>query len=177
MVTDPAFIAGDHTTNYLDDEFGADRIAEAVDRWSGDVAGDPDDGGAAEREFTVEVNDERFDVRLHERGATPIEDLIDDADAGGRSGPPGAAGPDAPDAGSGDAGGAAGDRIEAEMQGTILSVAVGEGDEIEAGDVVCVLEAMKMENDVIAEAGGTVTEVAVTAGDSVDTGDTLVVVE
>jgi acetyl-CoA/propionyl-CoA carboxylase biotin carboxyl carrier protein len=43
--------------------------------------------------------------------------------------------------------------------------------------VICVLEAMKMENDVIAENGGTVTEIAVSAGDSVDQGDPLVVLE
>jgi acetyl-CoA/propionyl-CoA carboxylase biotin carboxyl carrier protein len=63
------------------------------------------------------------------------------------------------------------------MQGTILSVEVEEGDEVEAGDVVCVLEAMKMENDVTTQAGGTVTQVVVGEGDSVDMGDVLVVIE
>ncbi|MUW15414.1 hypothetical protein GJ633_12755, partial [Halorubrum sp. CBA1125] len=46
-----------------------------------------------------------------------------------------------------------------------------------AGDVVCVLEAMKMENDVVAERGGTVTGVHVAEGDSVDMGDVLVVLD
>ena len=63
------------------------------------------------------------------------------------------------------------------MQGTILDVNVEEGDEVAAGDVLLVLEAMKMENDIVAEAGGTVTEVAVGEGDSVDMGDPLVVIE
>jgi len=54
---------------------------------------------------------------------------------------------------------------------------VAEGEEVDAGDVLLVLEAMKMENDIVAEAGGTVTEVAVSEGDSVDTGATLVVIE
>ena len=63
------------------------------------------------------------------------------------------------------------------MQGTILDVKVEEGDEIESGDVVCVLEAMKMENDVVASRGGTVTQIAVSEGDSVDMGDVLVVVD
>jgi len=49
---------------------------------------------------------------------------------------------------------AAAGAITAEMQGTILSVEVEEGDEIAQGDVVCVLEAMKMENDVVASTGG-----------------------
>ena len=63
------------------------------------------------------------------------------------------------------------------MQGTILSVEVSEGDEVASGDVLCVLEAMKMENDVVAENGGTVAEVVVGEGDSVDMGDVLVVIE
>jgi acetyl-CoA/propionyl-CoA carboxylase biotin carboxyl carrier protein len=63
------------------------------------------------------------------------------------------------------------------MQGTILEVPVSEGDEVESGDVLCVLEAMKMENDVVAERAGTVTAVVVGEGDSVDMGDTLVVLE
>jgi acetyl-CoA/propionyl-CoA carboxylase biotin carboxyl carrier protein len=63
------------------------------------------------------------------------------------------------------------------MQGTILDVNVSEGDEIASGDVVCVLEAMKMENDVVAEFGGTVAEVAVAEGDSVNQGDALVVLD
>jgi acetyl-CoA/propionyl-CoA carboxylase biotin carboxyl carrier protein len=63
------------------------------------------------------------------------------------------------------------------MQGTILSVEVSEGDEVAAGDVLCVLEAMKMENDVVAERGGTVTEVAIAEGESVNMGDVLVVID
>jgi acetyl-CoA/propionyl-CoA carboxylase biotin carboxyl carrier protein len=63
------------------------------------------------------------------------------------------------------------------MQGTILEVAVAEGEEVAAGDVLCVLEAMKMENDVVAERGGTVSQVLVSEGESVDMGDPLVVLE
>jgi len=63
------------------------------------------------------------------------------------------------------------------MQGTILEVNVAEGDEVEPGGVLLVLEAMKMENDVEATAGGTVTQVAVAEGESVDMGDLLVVID
>ena len=59
-----------------------------------------------------------------------------------------------------------GERVTGEMQGTILAVGDALGDEVAAGDVVCVLEAMKMENDVVAERGGTVTEVMRGEGDS-----------
>ncbi|HZA60117.1 MAG TPA: biotin/lipoyl-containing protein, partial [Actinomycetota bacterium] len=67
--------------------------------------------------------------------------------------------------------------IAAPMQGTILNVLVEEGQEIETGDVVCVLEAMKMENHVAATIDGTVAQVAVKRGDVVQSGQTLVVIE
>ena len=70
-----------------------------------------------------------------------------------------------------------GETVTAEMQGTILDVAVAEGDEVAAGDVLCVLEAMKMENDVVAEFGGTVNQVAIEEGESVDQGDLLFVID
>jgi acetyl-CoA/propionyl-CoA carboxylase biotin carboxyl carrier protein len=63
------------------------------------------------------------------------------------------------------------------MQGTIVSVHVVVGDRVEPGQAVCVLEAMKMENQVDSEAAGTVTEVRVHPGDIVGAGDVLIVVE
>ncbi|MDP8937406.1 MAG: biotin/lipoyl-binding protein, partial [Actinomycetota bacterium] len=73
--------------------------------------------------------------------------------------------------------GARGGRVVAPMQGTIVEVVVSVGDRIEVGQAVCVLEAMKMENQVDSEQAGTVTEVRVAAGDNVSAGDVLVVVE
>jgi acetyl-CoA/propionyl-CoA carboxylase biotin carboxyl carrier protein len=63
------------------------------------------------------------------------------------------------------------------MQGTIIKVLVAVGDSVDAGDPVCVLEAMKMENNVAADKAGTVTEVLVGPGDSVGSGDVVVVIE
>jgi len=63
------------------------------------------------------------------------------------------------------------------MQGTIVKVLVVAGDEVEVGQTVCVLEAMKMENAVSAEKAGTVQEVRVSAGDSVGHGDVVAVIE
>ncbi len=63
------------------------------------------------------------------------------------------------------------------MQGTIVKVLVEVGDTVEAGQAVCVLEAMKMENNINAETSGTVAEVKVAPGDSVGSGDVVVVIE
>ena len=61
------------------------------------------------------------------------------------------------------------------MQGTVVKVLVKPGDAVEAGQAVCVLEAMKMENNIVSQFEGTVTEVRVEAGDPVGTGDVIVV--
>ncbi len=63
------------------------------------------------------------------------------------------------------------------MQGTIVKVLVAVGDTVEAGDTVCVLEAMKMENNISAETAGTVAEVRVAPGDSVGSGDIVAVID
>ena len=179
MCTDDRFVDGLHTTKYLDEELDADRVADAQAKWGSETDADEDDEPVTERTFTVEVNGKRFEVDLEERGAPPIAA----AGAGGQSGPTRRR-PSAGSAGDGDDGGddgvdvaEGGEAVEAEMQGTILSVSVAEGDEVDAGGVVCVLEAMKMENDIVTERGGTVTGVHVAEGDSVDMGDVLVVLE
>ena len=61
------------------------------------------------------------------------------------------------------------------MPGTILSIAVKAGDSVKAGQVLLILEAMKMENEIVAPRDGTVSRVAVNKGASVNTGDLLVV--
>ena len=74
--------------------------------------------------------------------------------------------------------GAAGgtDVVVSPMQGTVLSVAVAEGDAVEAGALVCIVEAMKMENEVHAHRGGTVSELSVAAGQPVATGQVICVI-
>jgi acetyl-CoA/propionyl-CoA carboxylase biotin carboxyl carrier protein len=173
MLDDEAFVAGTHTTKYLDHTLDPERIDEAQEKWGTETASPAsDDEEVVEREFTVEVNGKRFEVNLEERGAAAIPT----GDTGGRGQKPEPAGGDDGESG-GSAADAEGESVTAEMQGTILDVTVSEGDEVASGDVVCVLEAMKMENDVVADRGGTVTEVAVAEGDSVDMGDVLVVIE
>jgi len=175
MLTDEEFVASTHTTKYLDEELDETRIEEAQEQWGGDTGdgASEDDEEAVEREFTVEVNGKRFEVELEEHGAPAIP--AGDIDAGGaqasRPEPAGGSSSDEADI-AGD-----GETVDAEMQGTILDVEVEEGDEVAAGDVLVVLEAMKMENDIVASQGGEVTQIAVEEGESVDMGDTLVVLE
>jgi acetyl-CoA/propionyl-CoA carboxylase biotin carboxyl carrier protein len=69
------------------------------------------------------------------------------------------------------------DAVVSPMQGTVLHVRVVEGDELAAGDVVCIVEAMKMENEIAAHRPGTVTQLSVVAGDSVTLGQVICVVE
>ena len=123
-------------------------------------------------EFLVEVNGKRFEVNLEERGAPPIPAGGDNRSGGQAQRPDHATEDDSDTEVTG-----SGETVEAEMQGTILEVNVEEGDEVAAGDVLCVLEAMKMENDIVAERGGTVTQVAIEEGRSVDMGDVLVVLD
>ncbi|MFI8568035.1 acetyl/propionyl/methylcrotonyl-CoA carboxylase subunit alpha [Rhodococcus sp. NPDC078407] len=71
------------------------------------------------------------------------------------------------------AGAASGDAVTAPMQGTVVKVAVDEGQEVAAGDLIAVLEAMKMENPVTAHKAGTITGLTVTAGDAITQGTVL----
>ncbi len=67
----------------------------------------------------------------------------------------------------------AGTPVSAPMQGTILKVAVTVGQSIQKGDLICLLEAMKMENEIFAPCNGTVTSVTITSGQAVATGAVL----
>ena len=109
----------------------------------------------------MEVDGKRFSVSMWVPEATP---------AAGR------APARAKRSGAGSGASGSGD-VTVPMQGTIIKVLVAVGDTIEAGEGVCVLEAMKMENTVAAGKGGTVTEVRVSPGDSVGSGDIVAVIE
>ena len=68
-------------------------------------------------------------------------------------------------------------KISVPMQGTIVKVEADIGDEVAPGDILIVLEAMKMENNVTSDVSGTVAEINVTAGDSVGAGDVVMIIE
>lgn len=65
-------------------------------------------------------------------------------------------------------------KIEAPMQGKIVDIRVSEGEMVKAGDVVAILEAMKMENEVVAPEAGTIASINAATGQSVNAGDVII---
>jgi len=124
---------------------------------------------AMERTYKVEV-----DGRLHS-----VKVIGAAAPAAGNPGP--AAGMRRPPRRERAAGGAAAsggtDVLVSPIQGTVLKVPVSQGDEVEEGALICVVEAMKMENEITAHRAGTVAELSVTEGGAVAAGDTIARVE
>jgi acetyl-CoA/propionyl-CoA carboxylase biotin carboxyl carrier protein len=70
-----------------------------------------------------------------------------------------------------------GEAVTSPMQGTVLAVRVNEGDAVEAGQLLCIVEAMKMENEIHARHAGVVTRLSVEAGQAVTSGQLVCVVE
>jgi acetyl-CoA/propionyl-CoA carboxylase biotin carboxyl carrier protein len=171
MLSDDPFVNGTHTTRYIDEDLDDDRIEDAQERMGTETVPSEDEE-VYTREFTVEVDGKRFEVELEESGQPPQVGTGGSAQAGGSAGQSSSSG-----GGGGTTVTAEGETVAAEMQGTILDVNVSEGERVAAGDVLCVLEAMKMENDIVAEFGGTVTQVPISEGESVDMGDVLFVID
>jgi acetyl-CoA/propionyl-CoA carboxylase biotin carboxyl carrier protein len=68
-------------------------------------------------------------------------------------------------------------KISVPMQGTIVKIQANVGDNVQAGDILVVLEAMKMENNIASDVDGTITEITVSEGDSVGAGDVVIIIE
>ena len=131
-----------------------------------DTAAEDDEPEKVSREYAVEVSGRRFDVTVI-------------GEAGGANGAGPAAGArKAPrrEKKSGGGGGSPGELVSP-IQGTVLKVAVEKGAEVDEGALICVIEAMKMENEITAPSAGTVEELSVSEGGSVATGDTIAVIK
>jgi acetyl-CoA/propionyl-CoA carboxylase biotin carboxyl carrier protein len=164
----PDFIDVKHSTNWVEERLDLSGITFAPPA-TPPVDGDPP---RVQRDVDVEVDGRRFQVRLWVPDVGPVM-----APSAGGPARPGAGRARSAAGGHGGHGGGAGSgRVTVPMQGTIVKVLVAVGDTVEVGQPVTVLEAMKMENNIVAEMSGTVTEIKVQPGDSVGAGDVVVVI-
>lgn len=125
--------------------------------------------------YKVTLNGRTYEVEVEAGKAM----LLDEYEAIVPSAPAVAAAPAAAPAAAAPAAAAvtgAGEAVNAPMPGTILKVNVTQGQKVAEGAVLCVLEAMKMENEILAPKAGTVTQVLAAKGATVDTGAPLVVI-
>jgi acetyl-CoA/propionyl-CoA carboxylase biotin carboxyl carrier protein len=164
VAADPAFAPADAaapftiSTRWIETEFD-----NTIPAWDGAGAAEAADAAADAREtVVVEVGGKRLEVSLPAGFGS-----------GGGGGGGGAAGPKrAPKRSAGGKGKAAdsGDTLTSPMQGTIVKISVAEGATVAAGDLIVVLEAMKMEQPITAHKAGTVTSLAAEVGQTVTSG-------
>lgn len=121
------------------------------------------------KNYRITVNGTSYDVSVEELsgGAAPVAAPVAAAPV---AAPAPAAAPAAP---APAAGGAGSVKVSSPMPGKILAVKANVGDSVKKGQVILILEAMKMENEVVAPEDGTIASIDVTVGVSVESGDTL----
>jgi acetyl-CoA/propionyl-CoA carboxylase biotin carboxyl carrier protein len=161
LLASEQWAAGETCRDLVEDQ---DWLAQlAVPSAAGD--GEPE-AEKLERDYEVEVSGRRFDVKvigdaLTPNGAAPAGGGMRKAPRRERRS---------------DGGGGTPGALISPIQGTVLRVAVEKGAEVDEGALVCVIEAMKMENEITAPTAGTVEELSVSEGGSVATGDTIAVI-
>jgi acetyl-CoA/propionyl-CoA carboxylase biotin carboxyl carrier protein len=161
LLSHPCFVAGETCHGVVESEELAARTAELDGNALVAPPGRAGSSRAKERVRTIEVDGRRFEVRLSEpepewRALARLRrERV-------RQGGSGAGGRDA---------------VVSPMQGVVFAVRVADGDEVEPGQVICVVEAMKMENEVHAHRAGTVQSLSVEAGQQVTTGQVICTIE
>jgi acetyl-CoA/propionyl-CoA carboxylase biotin carboxyl carrier protein len=159
----------------IEDRKWLKALAVEPSRPSGDGDGDGDEP-TIEQSYTVEVSGKRFEVKVI---GPPFGNGGGAVNGGGPAGAAASAGARKPPRRSERAaggGGGGGDTLASPIQGTVLKVAVQAGADVEEGALVCVIEAMKMENEITAHKAGKIAELPVAVGASVANGDTIAVI-
>ena len=159
ILSHPDFANGIHSTKWVEETLDLSGLVVTIDP--------PQEEGDAKvlRTVTTEVAGRRYDVKV----------WLPESSGGGSA--PRPSSPTRRRGSSGSVSAALTGSVTVPMQGTIVKVLVAVGDTVEAGETICVLEAMKMENAINASAGGTITEIKVSAGDSVTGGDVIAMIE
>lgn len=150
MLEDEVFLSGEYSTGFVESRLGELDLGAAS-------ASSPAPEERETREVEVEINGRLFRVKLFEEAEERKAPSRRNGRRASSAVPEGA--------------------VAAPMQGTIVRVLVGEGEEVEAGQAVCVLEAMKMESEIRASKAGAVTRVMVEQGKTVRSGEAVVVLE
>ena len=158
LLEHPCFAEGATCHGIVESEELAER-AEQLSHRTTTVRAASDGAALRSRTSTVELDGRRYEVQTlvpEPAHAELARRRRDRAGAGGHGG--------------------AKDAVVTPMQGTVLAVEVAEGDEVEAGEVICVVEAMKMENEIAAHRAGVVTDLSVKPGEAVGSGQVICVV-
>jgi acetyl-CoA/propionyl-CoA carboxylase biotin carboxyl carrier protein len=153
----PEFIAGEHHTKWMEDSVAIPAPTP------GSAPSLPEDEALDRRDITVEVGGRRFSVAY----------WAPEPSAGGAGGVKRRRPKLSPNSGATNTDGV----VTAPMQGTIVKIHLRAGSSVKAGDALCVLEAMKMENEVTTPNGGEVVDLRVETGDSVSPGQGIAIIK
>jgi acetyl-CoA/propionyl-CoA carboxylase biotin carboxyl carrier protein len=153
----PEFIAGEHHTKWMEESVAIPAPTP------GSAPSLPEDEALNRRDITVEVGGRRFSVAY----------WAPESSAGGAGGVKRRRPKLSPNSGATNTDGV----VTAPMQGTIVKIHVRAGSSVKAGDALCVLEAMKMENEVTTPNGGEVVDLRVETGDTVSPGQVIAIIK
>jgi len=169
ILAHPDFAALEHSTKWVEEVLDLSALTSSKDGGDAPPELAEDEAPRVERSLDVEVNGKRFGVKLW------LPEAMTAAAPAGGGGGARAARPRRGSSGGGAAAAGSG-QVVVPMQGTIVKILVAVGDEVTAGQPLCVLEAMKMENQINADKDGKVTEIKVEAGATVGAGDVVIVI-
>jgi acetyl-CoA/propionyl-CoA carboxylase biotin carboxyl carrier protein len=133
---------------------------------------DQDDDETVTRDYQVEVSGKRFEVKVHGAAFGPVGTVAAGAGAGA-----GAAGGKKKRSERKKSAGGGADDLPSPIQGNMWKVVATEGQEVAEGDLICIIEAMKMENEIVAHKSGTITTLAAKEGEPINTGDLIATIK